>query len=194
MGDPLSETGQRMDVTLSGGFAELFVQLDKTFNIARIKQSSLYEDLVGTYKIDVVGTYQGIYATITEKSYFLLTILPAKKEPEPEVIIIAPVVVEQPEEKIDAIIIEEWDGQVFLEEPKVELNARSAKNKDKPIPYIVSFEKTGLLQIGWTDEMQPPLDLAEIPPALVAVSVDEPLDVEDMVRRRRLEETETALF
>ena len=194
MGDPLSETGQRMDVTLSGGFAELFVQLDKTFNIARIKQSSLYEDLVGTYKIDVVGTYQGMYATITEKSYFLLTILPAKEEPEPEVIIIAPVVVEQPEEKTDAIIIEEWDGQVFLEEPEVELNARSAKNKDKPIPYIVSFEKTGLLQIGWTDEMQPPIDLAEIPPALVAVSVDEPLDVEDMVRRRRLEETETALF
>ena len=78
MGDPTSETGQRMDVTLSGGFAELFVQLDKTFNIARIKQSSLYDDLVGTYKIDVVGTYQGTYATITEKAYFLLTILPAK--------------------------------------------------------------------------------------------------------------------
>ena len=122
-----------------------------------------------------------------------MTILPAKEEPEPEVII-TPVVVEQPEETIDAIIIEEWDGQVFLEEPEVELNARSAKNKDKPIPYIVSFEKTGLMHIGWTDKMQPPPDLDEIPPALVAVSVEEPLVLEDLARRRRLEEIETALF
>jgi hypothetical protein len=43
--------------------------------------------------------------------------------------------------------------------------------KDEPIPYIRDFSPTGVMLIGWTDQMKPIIDFTKIPPALVAVKV-----------------------
>ena len=42
---------------------------------------------------------------------------------------------------------------------------------DRPIPYIVDFSPTGLMNIGWSDRMNPPKVLDDIPPALVAIQI-----------------------
>ena len=47
-----------------------------------------------------------------------------------------------------------------------------------------------MMQIGWTDRMQPPKDLDEIPPALVAVNIEQ-LEQREESGSRRLQSAST---
>ena len=40
---------------------------------------------------------------------------------------------------------------------------------DRPTPYIVDLDSTGMLKIGWNKEMMPPKNVSEIPPTKIAV-------------------------
>ena len=40
---------------------------------------------------------------------------------------------------------------------------------DRPTPYIVDLDSTGMLKIGWNKEMMPPQNVTEIPPTKIAV-------------------------
>ena len=90
--------------------------------------------------------------------------------------------VESPEG--DYIIVEEWEGAI-------ELSKAPEQAEDKPIPYIVNFSSTGMMEIGWSDKMNPPQNLTQIPPALVAVKLDDEVVLDDS--RRILQQSETML-
>ena len=77
------------------------------------------------------------------------------------------------------------------------MNGEYEVKKDRPIPFIVSFSPVGLMHIGWTDKMKPPQNIAEIPPSLFAVKLDNIEQKSDSLgRRRRLDnhDEQAALF
>lgn len=110
--------------------------------------------------IRVSASYEAPKGTVTIKKSFMLNIEPADVDTG----------FSEPEEVLgvkarDYIVLEEWEGGVKLVE-------RAKPKGDEPIPYIESFSSTGMMKIGWSDKMNPPKDLALIPPALVAIQVN----------------------
>ena len=76
MGKPVNVYDQIMQIEIQAGFADIFVQLDPYFNRFIVEQGDLSEDLVGSYLINVIGTYEGLDGTEKLKKSFVLTILP----------------------------------------------------------------------------------------------------------------------
>ena len=73
LGEPLNAYDEPMDVTISGGFADLFIYLD-TFNALVVTQDKLFPEYVGTYQVKVTASYQGPKDIVKFTAYFLLTI------------------------------------------------------------------------------------------------------------------------
>lgn len=57
MGKAINAYDQPMDVRVKGGFADMFLRYNPDFNTISVLQVELGPDYVGTYKIDVIGTY-----------------------------------------------------------------------------------------------------------------------------------------
>ena len=49
--------------------------------------------------------------------------------------------------------------------------ARENKDKNKPLPYVIDFDATSLMTIGWTRKLIPPEDYPEIPKAKTKVQI-----------------------
>ena len=64
------------------------------------------------------------------------------------------------------IYVEDWDG-IVTETKTYETY------EERPYPYIIDFSPTGLMQIGWSNKMNPPSKISDIPPALFALQIDD---------------------
>ena len=158
----------------------MFISYDKFFNVFYVYQSRLSQDFVGFYKIVVTGKYPDpLGRPLTIKQAFTLEVKKGKNQGS----WVSPLTPEQ-EREAGFIIVEEWQGRV----EKDKNYYKPAKPViGEPMPYIVSMSPTGLMKIGWTDQMKTIEDLDAIPPAVVAVQMDQSV-LDDEKRRRNLEE------
>ena len=110
----------------------------------KIVQSSLFPDFVGEYLVTVSASYQGEKGGLEKfKAYFIVTVLPASiiVDDKPPIWI----------RRSDVIYLDEWEGTVY--------QAPQESKEGRPWPYIRDFSPTGLMHIGWTDQMSPPVDV-----------------------------------
>ena len=123
-----------------------------------VLQNKLVPEFAGTYQVKITATYQGPKNLVKLTAYFLLTVKASQSQ--------NPVII-PPEVKKEVIIAEKWPGLVY----EGRFKQPALPKKDEPIPYIRDFSPTGVMLIGWTDQMKPIIDFSKIPPALVAVKV-----------------------
>lgn len=148
MGAPVNAYGAPLNVRISGGFADRFIEIDPLYNIFRVALKNIDSDAVGTYRIDVISTYMGDNKKEIELSAsFLLKIKPER--------VIDDFIFEAPIDD-SVIILENWAGTIMLLKDIAALPEEP--EKAQPQPYVVSFSSTGLLKIGWSDEMKNPED------------------------------------
>ena len=113
LSSPVNEKGERMNVKVRGGFADLFSHYDPILNEFLVDQAHLEPEMAGEYLINVIASFEEDSTGEREKfkASFILTLsppetalLPFEEELEP----MEPELINQEEE--DFIYIEEWDG------------------------------------------------------------------------------------
>ena len=138
MGEPLNVYKKPMNVSISGGAADLFIRLDTYSNIFMVLQNKLVPEFAGIYQIKVTATYQGPKNLIKLTAYFHLTVKASQNQ--------NPIII-PPEVKKEVIIVEKWPGLVY----EGRFKQPALPKKDEPIPYIRDFNSTGVMLIGWTN-------------------------------------------
>lgn len=80
----------------------------------------------------------------------------------------------------DPILYRDWKPENIRR-----YNNTQKEEKDRPIPYIVGLSVDGVLQIGWTKVMKPPMNTTEIPPTQIAIEEGMNLDDYRFTEKRR---------
>ena len=126
---------------------------DEATNSFNIDGSLVAEEDVGEYPVKIRATF---YNETFSESYtrtFTLTVWSDNIAPK-EVVF---------EEELwmppDPILYRDWKPENIRR-----YNNTQKEEKDRPIPYIVGLSVDGVLQIGWTKVMKPPMNTTEIPP------------------------------
>ena len=118
----------------------MFIEHDSSFNLFIVRQAALKPDYVGKYKIEISASYvdnKGKLATL--KTFFFLTVRDQQTEEKPVV---------QVEEAAELV-----EGYVWIEGAQIATVSEKQleDSVERPIPYIKSFSRVGLMQVAWTD-------------------------------------------
>ena len=151
-GDAVNRYDQDVEVSMELGSTKNFAYYDKKNNNYIIMGEFL---VPGYWKLNVVTNEVKNGRTYVYEKYFYLHVL-EKNFGNRNIII--PV---DPDTGMPII---------YDEVLKKESLIREEEDYDKPMPYVINFDSTGLMQIGWSRKLNPPPNYPEIPQAKLVVS------------------------
>lgn len=153
MGKPVNFYGEPMDVSVDAGDLEGILEFSSLTNTLQIITDDLMNVPLGNHLVTITGSYSeinGKITTITKSIYIFISAEPTDEN-------------SQISDEVDGSIGEYYEGKILTRaelEEQVENTYVVTKQDTEvpyspgaPIPYIVSFSRTGVLTIGWTTRM-----------------------------------------